>query len=235
MAWIAAAVIGSAVVGAVASDSASRRASKAQEGASDAARLQAEIGAEQWDRYKEVFGPLEEQYIKEASDYASPARYARAAEEASATVGSQFGKARDRLSRTPGLDTSTPGFSASMIGLDTAQAAADATAQNNARRRVEDTGWARRTDALSLGKGLPTNASTMLSNASTSLSNIGANQQTLANNQAATAGRVAERIFTPTSQWLNNGGRAAFAQTDLGSSGPGTGLAYGNQDLGLYL
>ena len=37
------------------------------------------------------------------------------------------------------------------------------------------------------------------------------------------------------SNWMNNSGRAAFSQTDLGSSGFGSGFAYGNQDLGSYL
>lgn len=196
--------IGAATVGAIASNSASKRASKAMQGSSDAAALQAQIGAEQWDRYQELYGPLEEQYIKEAGEYGSPGRYARAAEEASATVGSQFGKARDRLSRTPGLDPSTPGFASSMVGLDIAQAAADATAQNAARRRVEDTAWARRSDALSLGKGLPAQASSALSSASNSLANIGSYQQNMANNQAAMAGSLVNRIFNPpsTSRWL---------------------------------
>jgi hypothetical protein len=35
--------------------------------------------------------------------------------------------------------------------------------------------------------------------------------------------------------WMGGGAQAAFSQTGLGSSGFGSGLAYGNQDLGAYL
>jgi hypothetical protein len=35
--------------------------------------------------------------------------------------------------------------------------------------------------------------------------------------------------------WMGGGAQAAFSQTGLGSSGFGSGLAYGNQDLGGYL
>ncbi len=229
------AMITAAVVGAVGANAAAKKASKASQGASDAAALQAQIGEEQWERYKELYSPLETAYVNEAQNYDSPERYAMAAGDASATVASQFGKARDRLSRTPGLDPSTPGFAASMIGLDLAQAASDATAQNAARMRVGDTAWARRSDALSLGKGLPASASSMLSNSASTMSSIANNQYNLANSQAGAIGRVFERVATPASNWLNNSGRAAFSQTDLGSSGFGTGLAYGNQDYGLYL
>jgi hypothetical protein len=34
---------------------------------------------------------------------------------------------------------------------------------------------------------------------------------------------------------FGGGGRAAFSQTGLGSSGFGTGLAYGNQDIGAFI
>jgi hypothetical protein len=36
-------------------------------------------------------------------------------------------------------------------------------------------------------------------------------------------------------RYLGGGGQAAFSQTGLGGSGFGSGLAYGNQDLGQYL
>lgn len=48
----------------------------------------------------------------------------------------------------------------------------------------------------------------------------------LANNRQLTQG---------LGNWMGGGARAAFSQTGLGSSGFGSGLAYGNQDLGAYL
>lgn len=48
----------------------------------------------------------------------------------------------------------------------------------------------------------------------------------LAGNQQFTSG---------VGNWMGGGAQAAFSRTGLGSSGFGSGLAYGNQDLGAYL
>ena len=209
MSGIATAIVASAVIGGVASDRASSRAAAATQGASDAAGLQAQIAAEQWDKYREMYEPLEKSYIKEAQNYDTPEQYAKAAGEASATVSDQFSKARDRLSRTPGLDPSTAGYASNMVGLDIAQAATDATQQNAARNKVKDTAYARKTDALSLGKGLPAQASSSLSNAATTQASLASSQNTLAGQQAAAVGQ----LFSPnniislgksTSNWLGN-------------------------------
>lgn len=216
MSGIATAIGFSAVVGGIASDRASNRAASAQQGASDAVMLQAQIGAEQWDRYKQIYAPLELSMVDDAQKFDTPENFAKAAGEASATVSSQFSKARDRLARTPGLDMSTPGSQAIMAGLDLAQAANDATQQNVARQKVKDISYARKTDALSLGKGLPAQASAGLSNAATTMSNIAGQQASLAGKQAQAVGQM----FSPNnlltlgnsaSKWLSSGTPAAYA------------------------
>ena len=58
------------------------------------------------------------------------------------------------------------------------------------------------------------------------LSPVGASLMGLSRNQQFTSG---------LGNWFNGGARASFAGTGLGSSGFGSGLAYGNQDLGAYL
>lgn len=184
---VAAAVIGSAVVGGVASNMAANKAAGAQRGASDAAKLQSEISREQWDRYKQIYAPMEDAYAKEAQDYGSPERYAQEAGNASATVSDQFSKARDRLGRTPGLDPSSAAYTSQVAGLNLSQAAVDATQQNAARRNVQDAAWARKTDALSLGKGLPAQASAGASGAASTLGNI-------ANGQLNYAGQIGSAI-----------------------------------------
>lgn len=53
---------------------------------------------------------------------------------------------------------------------------------------------------------------------------------------AALTGLAGNRQLTQgLGNWMGGGAQAAFSQTGLGSSGFGTGLAYGNQDLGAYL
>lgn len=196
------------------------RSSKASERASDSAALTAQIGAEQWDRYKELYDPLERQFITDAQNYDTPAEYERAAGEASATVAQQFGKARERLGRTPGLDPSSPAFAASMTGLDLAQAATDATQQNAARQKVKDTAYVRKTDALSLGKGLPAQASNMLTSATRT--NLGlADLNTAAGMANSNAlGNVVNRVINPTNvekfkNWLSTPSSAPVGSGSL--------------------
>lgn len=210
MSGIATAIVGSAVIGGIAADSASRRAARAQKGASDAAALQAQIASEQWDKYLELYEPLEREYVQDAQNYDSPEQFQRAAGEASATVASQFAKARDRLGRTPGLDPSSGAYQANMVGLELGQAAADATAQNAARQTVRDTAYQRQTNALNLGKGLPGTAQNGLSNSATALSNIASNQYGLAQTQAQNAGQFTSQLFNAAKQngWLNMGTNA---------------------------
>lgn len=185
----------------------------ANDAAADSTRMQAQIARDQWERYKEIYEPLERQVVGEAQNYDNPENFARAAGEASATVSNQFGKARDRLTRTPGLDPTSAGYGASMVGLDLAQAATDATQQNAARQKIRDTAYARKTDALSLGKGLPAAAGSALAtsaNQSLSLANAGMAQ---ANAQAGAIGRITDRVFNSggSGNWLGSGSPVGYA------------------------
>lgn len=180
-------------------------AEAANNAAADANMLQAQIARDQWNKYKEIYEPLERQMVDESQDYANPENYAKAAGEASATVSQQFSKARDRLARTPGLDPSSGAYQSSLVGLDLAQAANDATQQNLARKNVTDTAYARKQSALGLGKGLDTTAASGLAssaNSNLSLARVGQQQ---ASQQAAAIGRITDRVFSsPTmSNWLN--------------------------------
>ena len=199
---ITAVVAGAVVSSALADDNGAEAANNS---VADANALQAQISRDQWNRYKEIYEPLERQMVDEAQDYASPENYAKAAGEASATVSQQFSKARDRLTRTPGLDPSSGAYQSSLVGLDLAQAANDATQQNLARKNVTDTAYARKQSALALGKGLDaTAASGLASSASSNLALAQAGNQQ-AGQQAAALGRITDRIISsPTvSNWLN--------------------------------
>jgi len=205
MAWaiVAAATI-TTVGGSLLSRSSQKAANRANNTAADATALQAQIAAEQWDRYLEVFDPIERQFVQDAQDYASPERFAKAAGDASATVASQYGKARDRLSRTPGLDPSSGAYQASMVGLDLSQAAADATQQNAARNRVDDLSYARMQDAVALGKGLPSSAASQLASSASGSMALARYNQGQADNTAASFGRITDRVMNSPSMsgWL---------------------------------
>ncbi len=129
-----------------------------QDQANAMAEAQAQIARQQWKEYKKTYLPFEREFVKESRNWDSPERYARAAGDASATVAEQFGKARERLQRQPGLDPSNGAYQASMVGLDLAQAANDATQQNAARANLDNTAMQVKTNALGLGKSLPAQA-----------------------------------------------------------------------------
>ncbi|MFA5630354.1 MAG: hypothetical protein WC997_02480 [Porticoccaceae bacterium] len=208
-----AAAVGGAVVGSLLADD--NGAEGANNAARDATQLQAEIAADQWKKYKEIYEPLERDYVAGASDFDSPEEYARAASDASATVASQFAKAKDRIGRTPGLDPSSGAYQASMVGLDLAQAANDATQQNVARMNVSDKAFSRQTAALGLGKGLDSAAASSL--ASSAQANLGlaeaGNAQGAA--QAHAIGGIVEKGISGAHGWINKSGTKT-STTDAG-------------------
>ena len=197
---ITAVVAGAVVSSALADDNGAEAANNS---VADANALQAQISRDQWNRYKEIYEPLERQMVDEAQDYASPENYAKAAGEASATVSQQFGKARERLSRESGLDPSSAAYQSSLVGLDLAQAANDATQQNLARKGVTDTAYARKQSALGLGKGLDSTAASGMSNVASSNLSLANAMQRQSNAEAQAGGQLATGLVKTTSNWLN--------------------------------
>ena len=198
-------MIGASVIGAVAGGSASRAGARASDASAEATRAQSDIAKEQWNRYKSIYAPIEDKYAQDAQNSDSATNSAKAAGAASSTVTDQFSKARARLARTPGMDPSTAAYTASLTGLDMAQAATDATQQNAARQGVQDTAWARKTDALSLGKGMPAQATAGLSSAAATAANQASNQYALAGQQGANAGQFASNLWSAGEKagWFN--------------------------------
>lgn len=220
---MSAVAVGSAVAGGIATSLVSsamnrgntKTADNATTAIADSTALQSQIGRESWDRYKSMYTPMEQSYINDAQNYDSPENYQRAAGDAQATVSSQFGKARDRLNRTPGLDPSTPAYTAAMAGLDTMQAATDATAQNTARQNVRDTAFARKGQALNVGRGLP--AVSVASLNGSNMANFGLSNMASAQGMvnAGAAGNVVNRAINPTTvkaglDWLGSKGSPSF-------------------------
>ena len=190
---ICASVAGAVVASALADDNGAEEANAA---AADANRTQAQIANDQWQNYKKNYQPLENALVAEAVNYDSPENFAKAAGEASATNASEFGKVKEALARTPGLDPSSPAFQAGMTQLGLQQAASSAVTQNAARQGVADTAYARKLNAVSLGKGLPAQASAGLSSVASFNANMAANAQAQANQNAAGWGSLASRAFT---------------------------------------
>lgn len=109
-------------------------------------------------RYQALFEPLEEQLAFDAESYASPERQEVEAGKAEADVAAQFNQARqaaqDRL-ESFGVDPSQTRAGALDLGTRVAEAAAQASAGNQARTQTENIGRALRSEAINVGRGYP--------------------------------------------------------------------------------
>lgn len=189
VAWVGA---GIAAVGTIGGMVAGHKAQKAADSANDRAlglqQQQADMAREQYNDYKSTYRPLEQQMVADAQNYDTPAAYERAAAEAQGTVGSQLGLARDRLTRRPGFDPSSAAAQAANSNLELQGAAMGAQAQNAARNNVRNMAWARKVDALGLGKGLVANASAGMASAANGSMQMGLHMGNLAGQTASNAG-----------------------------------------------
>lgn len=109
------------------------------------------------ERYETVFKPIEDEFIKEASDYASPERLAAVAAEAKADVlmGAQQSKeAAARQAASMGINPASGRYAGIDRAGELGTALAVAGAQNNARTAAKDKALALKADVANLGRGL---------------------------------------------------------------------------------
>lgn len=114
-------------------------------------------------RNKTVFQPMEDQIVADANAYDTPGRQADAAARAASDVESAMGRAtgdmnREILRRGGSVDDGAARGMAADIMLGKAKATAGATDQ--ATRSIEAQGYARKMDAVGLGKGIVGNQAT---------------------------------------------------------------------------
>jgi hypothetical protein len=240
MSVVAAAVIGSAVVGGVAANSASKKAAKSQQAAIDANAYQGEIATDQYDEYKTTYRPLERQVVADAQNYDTPEAYDKAAAEAQATTSQQIGLAQERLSRTPGLDPSSAAAQSGQTKLALQGAALGAGAQNSAREGIRDKAWARKMDALGLGKGLVANASSGLAANARQSASLADSARANASASASGVGSLASGIANLGIKAYNGysspspNSLGAVGSSPMGTFDVSPGVATGGADLSSF-
>jgi hypothetical protein len=214
MSGIATAVVGSAVIGGIVASKGQKAAADAANRATDANAYQGEIATEQWKDYKDTFQPLEHDLAAEAKNADSQANYDKAASAAQATVSSQIGMAKDRLQRTPGMDPSSAAAQTAQTDLALKGAAMGAAAQNTARENVTNMAYAKKQDAVALGKGL-------VSNATSGLASAAAGADAIARSQAQQAGATAQGAGAMVSGVVNGLTKVNWGVGGVGSGGGG--------------
>lgn len=108
-------------------------------------------------RTKSTFQPLEDQFVKTAQEYSSPAKQEQAAAEAGAGVQQQADVARQTNARTMasmGVNPNSGRFAGVERSTDLNTALATAGSENGARQMIRDKGLALTADAVNMGKGL---------------------------------------------------------------------------------
>lgn len=112
---------------------------------------------------KDVFRPLEQTLVSKAKTYNEEAMREQMASRAAADVNSSFTSAKEQALRGLakfGINPNSGRFAALNAQIGTQQAGALAAGKNQARLQAEGLGYARMQDAVNMGRGLATNAST---------------------------------------------------------------------------
>ena len=169
MSVMAAAVIGTGVVGAISSSNAQKQqqrqfnqqqalAQEAQNVQLGIAQQQQQVANDYNDYNKTVFRPLETQLVSEAQQAGNPAELDRAAGEAAAGVKSSFAMTADASGRSlarMGINPASGRALAVRVNDDATAALGAAAAANTARETAKTVADGKKMDAASLGRNLP--------------------------------------------------------------------------------
>lgn len=220
---VAAAIIGSAVVGAVASTSASNKASKAADRAAGSADRTAALSEERYADWRSTYKPLGDSLVADAMQAGGVADQARAAEAAQGDVTQSFGRAREDLTHSLtayGVNPDNGRFGASMARLNLSEAAAGAGAQNLARNTVIDKSRAFKLDVNNSGSGIPSSSLAAMSGAANSQANIANMRAGQASREAAGYGAIANTAIRGLGDWWGkDAGTSDYATLNSGFTG----------------
>ena len=173
---------------------------------------------DQWDRFKKLFAPVEEQTVADATKIDSTDELDRAAGAASGAVQTQFDNAAAQRARNQAAMGINPNSGRAMAMDRTAQlglAAAKADAANNARLVARDRGIALRAGVANFGRNMPNTAANAYGTAITGGNSAMGNQNSTMATSNANAGQMNQGFNTAI-----NGGSSAMQ---------GLNQQYGNQ------
>lgn len=182
-----------------------------------------EISKDYWDYQKGTFRPLEKGIVADAEAYDTAERRDAEAGKAVADVGMQAALAQKKQERDMtrmGVNPNSSKFAATANQMSLGEASAKAEAAGKARSMVETTGFARKMDAASLGRGLAssqaTSAGVSLNAGNSAVSNAGVPLQ-----QAQSAAATMGQGFSQATSANNSSGQlyATAAQAQGQDSG----------------
>lgn len=211
-----------------AQDRAGKIAENAANRQAEIAERQMDMAEDQYERYKTLYGPAEEQFIADATGYGSQANQEQAALKAEADAAAAAGGAKQRLEQnlaSIGVNPADQKFVNTMAGMELQGAAARAGAKTAARDKVREVGAAMLKDVASLGKGLPSSAASMMSSAASGFGSGANGQITALNNQAGAWGQAAAGLGGLTGSIIKSDAFQNWWNTPSGSGLVGSGMA----------
>lgn len=146
-----------------ASEAAMAQQGRAADRQAEVAERQQDIADEQWERFKEVFAPLEDEIVASAMEEPD---YAKAEGRATADVQGAFARSEEATARAAGrygLDPSSGRYDEMRRVNALDRTKTEVQQRNLAREQEDDKAWARKVAASSLGRGLPADARAGLS------------------------------------------------------------------------
>ena len=144
-------------------DAAAKTAQEIAEAQLASQKQQDALAAEYAEYNRSTFRPLERGIVADATGYDTPEKRNAEAAAATANVDKRFAAVNDATARrlaASGIDPGSTRAMSVMDGQSIEQAKAGAGAAYVARKGVETTGFARKMDAASLGRNLPSNQAT---------------------------------------------------------------------------
>lgn len=126
-------------------------------------KRQMEIAEEQYQRYKTVFQPLQDDIVKQAWEYDTAGNQERLASSALGDVNTQFENQRQQSrmqGRAYGIDPTSGRYQGAENANSVMQAGTAAAASTRARDAAVQLGWAKKMDAIGLGSGIFSNQAT---------------------------------------------------------------------------
>jgi hypothetical protein len=234
-----------AAVGLIGSSRSSKAANRATAAASEAnaeameiERRKLAMAEEQYQRYKDVFQPIEDEFIQESRNLGSIAKQNESAQRTAADVAATFGAARTRLQETPGLQPGSQQALRENNRINLAEAATSAASQTAARTNVQDKATAAKGNLVNMGKGMPATAISSMSGSPFSQLAGGLTQQAAAAGRDAAAGwgavaNIAGRNAPAINNWLSSnfgfGGSSASPAAPAMAPMPDYGFGTGSQ------
>lgn len=171
-------------------------------------RALAEIAAQRFNRYKEVFAPLEDQYIQQVMDVRNQGNYEQAGGLAAAEFQRDFQTAQDNLAgqmMEQGVDPSSGAFQSNSAALRRAQAVRQGLGVSGAKVANTDRFYSGLRGVMAMGQGQAADAiSGMADIARSSQERSSAAAEAAFQNSSALRSGVAAGIGYLASPWVDN-------------------------------